>query len=347
MPQRAALRGLLICDQGADLAYLAPRLRRYASSWLCLREATQKLALDRLHRLILATDIVVMHAGVSRRAVVSLCQSLGKPLLVVPELSELAIAGARIEHIDDVVMLSIAPITLSRKQMLAKRVIDILGALILLLLASPIFLLLWILIPLTSKGPVFFRQERLGRARRPFTILKFRTMIPKAEEHTGPVLATYNDPRITWLGRWLRALRLDELPQLLNVLWGDMSLVGPRPERECFVDQFEKTVPGYGLRMSVKPGITGLAQVKGRYDTSADNKLRLDLLYMQRYSLALDLKILLETTAVVLRPERAVGLQPPPVPSAAYQLWPPIRPAVAAPSPGGDRVAAAIRAKAS
>jgi lipopolysaccharide/colanic/teichoic acid biosynthesis glycosyltransferase len=133
-------------------------------------------------------------------------------------------------------------------------------------------------------------------------------MIADAERQSGPVLASSHDPRITPLGQFLRATRLDELPQLINVLKGDMSLVGPRPEREFFIQQFEREVPGYGLRLAVKPGITGLAQVMGRYDTSVRRKLGFDLLYICKYSLLLDLKLLFQTLEVVLHQEKAAGV---------------------------------------
>ena len=182
------------------------------------------------------------------------------------------------------------------------------GSLALLLLSSPVLLLVAALIPLTSKGSAWFRQERVGTNGKPFHILKFRTMVADAEQHSGPVLASESDPRITPLGRFLRATRIDELPQLFNVLKGDMSLVGPRPERAFFVEQFEREFPAYELRHAVKPGLTGLAQVVGRYSTTVERKLHFDLLYIYNYSLLLDLKILLQTIRVVLQREQAAGL---------------------------------------
>jgi exopolysaccharide biosynthesis polyprenyl glycosylphosphotransferase len=190
-----------------------------------------------------------------------------------------------------------------------KRIIDIIGASFLLTLTSPLLLLFLVLVPFTSPGPIFFRQERIGRHRRKFHIVKFRTMVPNAESLTGPVLASERDPRITRIGRILRASRLDELPQLWNVLLGDMSLVGPRPEREFFVHQYEKILPAYDLRHTVKPGITGLAQVKAGYSTSADRKLHFDLFYIYRYSVFLDLRILFQTIVVVLRGRQEVGIK--------------------------------------
>jgi lipopolysaccharide/colanic/teichoic acid biosynthesis glycosyltransferase len=133
-------------------------------------------------------------------------------------------------------------------------------------------------------------------------------MIPDAEKLTGPVLATENDPRITKVGRFLRATRLDELPQLINVFKGEMSFVGPRPERQYFVEQFNELYPHYQYRLRVKPGITGLAQVLGKYDTDVADKLRYDLLYIRNYSFLLDLQLIFQTIRVVLTPERARGI---------------------------------------
>jgi lipopolysaccharide/colanic/teichoic acid biosynthesis glycosyltransferase len=133
-------------------------------------------------------------------------------------------------------------------------------------------------------------------------------MVADAERQTGPVLATANDPRITKIGTFLRATRLDEFPQLFNVLRGEMSLVGPRPERPHFVQQFREQIPGYEFRLAVKPGVTGLAQVFGRYSTTAERKLRFDLTYITKYSLLMDIRLLLSTIAVLLRREQAEGI---------------------------------------
>ncbi|HJQ85284.1 MAG TPA: sugar transferase [Candidatus Binatia bacterium] len=182
----------------------------------------------------------------------------------------------------------------------AKRAFDVALASVLLVLALPVMLLVGLGVRLTSRGPVLFRQERVGRGREPFTMIKFRTMHADAERATGPVLATENDPRVTWLGRWLRAARLDELPQLWNVLRGDMSFVGPRPERPEFVGRFEREIHGYAERFRIRPGLTGWAQVNGEYHSSAPTKLKYDLAYIHNRSLWLDLKILSETVKVIM-----------------------------------------------
>jgi lipopolysaccharide/colanic/teichoic acid biosynthesis glycosyltransferase len=155
-------------------------------------------------------------------------------------------------------------------------------------------------IKLKSPGPALYTQQRVGKNQKTFTLYKFRTMVENAETATGPVLAQDGDDRITGVGRFLRKYRLDELPQVFNVLKGDMSFVGPRPERPFFVKRFNKSIPGYSERFKVKPGVTGLAQVNGSYATTPGNKLKYDLIYIYNQSIFLDLKIFLSTIKVVL-----------------------------------------------
>src|ERR1700758_3552826 len=194
-------------------------------------------------------------------------------------------------------------------QNLLKRVIDLALATALLILSAPLLLMTAALIRLSSNGPAIFKQARVGRGGVDYQLYKFRPMVTDAEKYTGPVLAQECDPRITPLGRILRATRLDELPQLVNVLMGDMSLIGPRPERQFFVNVFREGLPDYDLRFAVKPGITGLAQVAGSYSTPVKQKLKLDLLYISNYSVMRDIWILLRTIAVVFDGERARGIE--------------------------------------
>jgi exopolysaccharide biosynthesis polyprenyl glycosylphosphotransferase len=174
--------------------------------------------------------------------------------------------------------------------------VDVLGSAILLVLSSPLMLLVAILIKLESPGPVFYAQERMGLDARPFPMLKFRSMRQDAESETGPVWAKPGDARRTRLGSLIRTLSIDELPQFINVLIGDMSLVGPRPERPFFVEQFRQNIPRYMDRHREKAGITGWAQVNGlRGDTSITERTKYDLWYIENWSLLLDFKIILRT----------------------------------------------------
>jgi lipopolysaccharide/colanic/teichoic acid biosynthesis glycosyltransferase len=170
---------------------------------------------------------------------------------------------------------------------------------------SPVFLLLWTLVPLAiwleDRGPVFYTQLRVGRSGKVFRLFKFRSMISNAESLTGPVWAADDDPRVTRVGRFLRARALDELPQVINMWKGDLSLVGPRPERPELTDDFEKKTPGFIRRLELRPGLTGLAQVSGRYATRPKDKLRYDTLYMKTMSPWLDVKLLFMSVVVTLR----------------------------------------------
>jgi len=188
-------------------------------------------------------------------------------------------------------------------RLVLKRVVDAATALIGLVIVAPVMAIVALAIKLDSRGPIFYNQERVGRFGQLFNIYKFRSMRIDAET-AGPVWASRDeDPRVTSLGRMLRRTHLDELPQLFNVLKGEMSLVGPRPERPCFVEQLDREIPRYDERLFIKPGMTGLAQVHYRYDaTMADvkKKLRFDLLYIKRMCLMLDARILAWTAVVVL-----------------------------------------------
>jgi lipopolysaccharide/colanic/teichoic acid biosynthesis glycosyltransferase len=176
------------------------------------------------------------------------------------------------------------------------RAFDITGSVILLLLTSPLFLFTAVVVKATSRGPVIYKQKRVGKAGSIFTLYKFRTMIDGAEEQTGPVWAQRDDQRVTLAGRFLRRSRLDELPQLINVFRGNMSLVGPRPERPYFVSRHNAL---QGVRLSVKPGLTGLAQVRAFYNLKPEHKVKYDSLYIQNRSLLLNIYILFQTIPVI------------------------------------------------
>ena len=179
-----------------------------------------------------------------------------------------------------------------------KSTLDFIGALILLLFLGPLILFFAALVKLTSRGPAFYSQMRVGRRNTLFNVIKLRTMHVNAENNTGPVWAKQDDPRVTRLGKFLRKTHIDEMPQLINVLRGEMSLIGPRPERPRFVNDFRRTIPHYTERLAVRPGITGLAQVKHKYDETIDDvrtKLSYDLAYVNSMSWSTDIKIALWT----------------------------------------------------
>jgi exopolysaccharide biosynthesis polyprenyl glycosylphosphotransferase len=179
-----------------------------------------------------------------------------------------------------------------------KRSMDIIISFIMLLLLSPILVLLCILIPIDSDGAPFFHQQRLGRNGKSFKVIKFRSMGLDAEKN-GPKWASKEDARVTKVGAFLRRTRFDEVPQFLNVLKGEMSLIGPRPEREYFYKEFDKFLPNFKRRLLVKPGLTGWAQVNGGYDLTPKEKLTFDLYYIQHRSISMDIKILLRTLVII------------------------------------------------
>ncbi len=212
---------------------------------------------------------------------------------VVPDLLQFITLRARLEDLDGLPIININDVPLQGLNAWLKRVIDIgLSTAALLVLALPLAIIASI-VKLSSRGVVFYAQERMGLDGKAFTVYKFRSMFEDAESDTGPVWAREDDPRATPIGRWLRRLDLDELPQFWNVLRGDMSIVGPRPERPFFVEQFKHRIPQYMLRHKVKAGITGWAQVNGwRGNTSLEKRIEYDLYYIENWSVTLDLKIM-------------------------------------------------------
>ncbi|UZJ79383.1 sugar transferase [Fictibacillus sp. KU28468] len=303
---------LIVGKNENESLQLAIKFLNHDRGWFTLIGFLPVAQRSQLEKDLANVHAVLLGPGVSKEAtdeIVSLCTENGKEILIVPEMYELFISTANTQQIDDMLVFSIEPPKLSRSSEMAKRLFDVLVSGIILVMTSPIFLLFYFLIPATSKGPAFYKQERLGLHGKAYQIYKFRSMKQDAEKLTGPTLAADHDPRITKIGHLLRATRMDELPQIINVLKGEMSIVGPRPEREFFIRQFSKQVPNYFHRLSVKPGITGLAQVMANYTTTVEDKLRYDLMYVRNLSFTMDLKILLQTIRVVLQRDQAQGVK--------------------------------------
>lgn len=238
-------------------------------------------------------------------AIINLAIKFNCEINLIPDLYEVLIAQARVHQVDDFPVLYINNFMLSSSDRMIKRIADFLIALLGILITAPLMLFIGILIKIDSKGTIFFKQERVGRKGRTFSLYKFRTMIYNAEKLSGPVLSGEDDSRVTNLGRFLRHTRLDELPQFFNVLKGEMSVIGPRPERPFFVEKFNESIEGYDFRHQMTGGITGLAQVSGKYSTTAEDKLRFDLLYSKNYSPLTDLQILFQTLKVLLIKDKA------------------------------------------
>jgi len=236
--------------------------------------------------------------------IISRLANLRVGIKILPDLTDTLYGQVRTAQVRGVPLIEVFPDILSPWERSLKRFLDIIVSLCVLVIGFPFLALIALAIRLDSKGPILYVQKRVGRGGQIFTLYKFRSMVQDAEARTGPVWAGKNDPRITRVGRILRKLHLDEIPQLINVLKGDMSLVGPRPERPAFVDEFRTAIPLYERRLNVKPGITGWAQVKHKYDeslTDVMDKLRYDLFYLENMSLALDLKIIFSTMGIVIR----------------------------------------------
>lgn len=226
----------------------------------------------------------------------------------VPKISDVLLRTSDELNLFDTPLMLSRNMGLSIEQEWIKRIEDVIMSILLLLLFSPVFLIAAVGIKCTDRGPVFYKQERLTKDGKRFMIYKFRTMVVDAEKMSGPVLASEKDPRILPIGRFLRATRMDELPQVLNILKGDMSVVGPRPERPELAMEIEKTIPEFSYRLKVKAGLTGFAQVYGKYNTTSYDKLKLDLMYIRKYSLLLDLKLILMTPKIMLLKECAEGV---------------------------------------
>ncbi|MCL4215603.1 MAG: sugar transferase [Candidatus Hydrogenedentes bacterium] len=232
--------------------------------------------------------------------ILALCDQARVRVHVLPGLYEALVGRLDIYEIGGIPLLELRANPLGRFYGPMKRAIDIASAILGLIAASPIIVATAIIVKLDSKGPVFYKQIRSGLHGRGFEIIKFRTMRTDAEKNTGPVWAMKEDPRITRVGRFLRNKRIDEIPQLWNVLRGDMSLVGPRPERPHFIEEFSKDDPLFPLRLRVRPGVTALSHVWGRYDSTPTDRLRYDLVYLSNVSFRLDLRIMFDTVKTVI-----------------------------------------------
>ncbi|WP_125581644.1 sugar transferase [Lacticaseibacillus suibinensis] len=235
----------------------------------------------------------------NRRSIIDMVLKNEKQIMLTSTFDNILMLRPNLMNFEDESVMGIRGFRISPEAAFFKRLFDIIVALLMLILASPFMLVSALLVKLTSPGPVIYKQTRITLNQKEFKIFKFRTMRADAETKSGPMLAKAHDARITTVGRYLRKLRLDELPQIFNVLKGDMSIVGPRPERPFFVQQFNDEEPHYYLRHNVRAGITGYAQVYGKYASDYHSKLKFDLLYIKCYSLTLDIKILLQTIKIL------------------------------------------------
>lgn len=257
-------------------------------------------------------DWVVIGESLSitqRENLLKFAKAKQKMIILVPTLYEICCRQMYLWQIDDLPTQRVSRMLLTLEQRVLKRSLDLVVAIIATIILLPVMIVTAIAVKLDSPGPALYAQVRVGRNGKLFKVHKFRSMRQDAEAKSGPVLASENDPRITRLGRFIRATRLDELPQLFDVLVGNMSIVGPRPERPFFVEQFISEKPEYAYRHNVKPGITGLAQIAGKYNTTAYDKLVYDLIYIQNFSVINDLTLMLQTLKVLITKSSTEGVQ--------------------------------------
>lgn len=262
-----------------------------------------------LHQRILKADAVILSdiTDETRNSLIKFCYDHGIRAYVTPKISDLILRGA------EDVQLFYTPLLLSRnhglniEQRVEKRIFDLLVASVGLVLASPLLLIAAIGIKCCDGGPIFYRQKRLTRGGASFQMIKLRSMYENAESK-GARLAAKNDSRVTPVGKVLRRFHIDELPQLVNVLKGEMSIVGPRPERKEIADKYTQSIPEFTYRLKVKAGLTGYAQVNGKYNSTPYDKLKLDITYIEQYSIWMDIKILLWTVKALIQSESTEGV---------------------------------------
>lgn len=243
-----------------------------------------------------------------RNNILKFCYSRSIRVYMMPKISDVIVQGADVLHFFDTPILLTREYPLNFEQRCIKRLIDIFCSIILIILTSPIMLVTAIVIKISDGGPVFYKQVRVTLNNKRFNIVKFRSMKVDAEADGKAVLATKNDDRITWIGKIIRKVRIDELPQLFIILKGDMSFIGPRPERPEIIEKYMEEMPEFAFRTKVKAGLAGYAQVYGKYNTTPYDKLKLDLAYIEGYSTWLDIKLMLLTLRVLLTPDATEGV---------------------------------------
>lgn len=304
-------RKTLLIYGNEDAKYLKEDINKRSQRLNVTYAISTDLGLDRLIEIIPDYEAIIINdvEAEIRNDILKYCYGNSIRTYIVPKISDILIRGS------DDVTLHDTPFLLSKGQginvyhRMAKRLMDIVLCLIALAISSPILLIIAIAIKMEDHGPVFYLQERVTIDEKHFNIIKFRSMIVDAEKDGKPLPATDNDSRITKVGKIIRRFRVDELPQIFNILKGDMSIVGPRPERIEHVEMYKKDIPEFVFRYKVKGGLTGYAQVYGKYNTTAYDKLRLDLLYIENYSFLLDIKLIIETVRILFSKESTKGFE--------------------------------------
>ena len=300
----------LLLYQG-DSDDISLRMQRYHSDYYAIRNKMSMDEVSTVDKSVLLQYDCVFISGLNEQnaaKIIALTYELTMPVFVVPTYAQLIIKSAQEQHLIDVPIFKANRFGPTQLSKIVKRGFDILFSVVLLILLSPLFLLVALAIKLEDGGPIIYCQCRLTQYGRCFNILKFRSMRVDAEKEGYAQLAKVHDDRITSVGRIIRACRMDELPQLVNILKGDMSIVGPRPERPEIAEKIIKELPEFSYRLKVKSGLTGYAQVYGKYNTQLKDKLLFDLFYIENYSLILDMKIVLMTIKTIFSKESTEGV---------------------------------------
>lgn len=301
---------LLIYGYDDRIEFLEKLRRKCSHIFDIQEEMSSENTLKELYAKIKQYETIILYSvpGSIRTDVMEYCIRKGKGLYLTPRIADIIVSGCERRHLIDTPMLKYEYNYKSLIKNMQKRTIDFVVSSVALVVLAPIMLLTMIAIKLEDGGAIFFRQERCTVDGKIFKILKFRSMIMEAEKN-GAIPCTSNDSRITKVGAFIRKVRIDEIPQLINVLRGDMSFVGPRPERVEHVKQYAEELPEFNYRLRVKGGITGYAQIFGKYNTTPYDKLRLDLMYIENQTLFLDLKLIMLTIKTIFIPESTEGFE--------------------------------------
>lgn len=306
-----APRKMVIIYGSRQAVPLIEKMSRREDRFMICRAVSCEEDMDTITQLINEFDAAIICDVPSEKKndILKICFAQSKRTYITPKLSDIIIRGAEQIHLFDTPLLVCRNSGLSAEELIMKRALDLAVSVIGLIVTLPIMLITALCIKLYDGGPVFYTQERLTKDGRIFKVYKFRSMRTDAESDGVARLAGENDDRITPVGKIIRKVRIDELPQILNILKGDMSIVGPRPERPELAAENEKVMPEFRYRLKVKAGLTGYAQVLGKYNTTPYDKLRLDLMYIEQYSFLLDLKLILMTIKILFIPESTEGVK--------------------------------------
>lgn len=275
--------------------------------------------LPRVYKLIRYSTEVMVSSAVSeaeKSQIFLHCANLDKTIYVVPQFSDLIYTKFRTIQFHDMPTFMIDSLGLTFQQRLLKRIFDVIFSLLALIITLPLLIFIALMVRLDSHGPALYSQDRITQFGKVYKVYKFRTMIDAAEKKFGAYQSSLDDPRVTKIGKFLRNTHLDELPQFLNILKGDLSVVGPRSDRPTTVGEFEDNIPGYHQRLKVKAGLTGLAQIYGKYNSDPEDKLRFDMMYIKNYSFLGDMKIILQTIKTMLPSKNDYNIQ-----DESFQNW--------------------------